>query len=421
MGCPQSWTLPAAQGVAQNRIMIWLQRWLVSLVLLLPLSALGQAATDAQKLIVEDLSCRGNAVTSCNFILGHVYLAPGDAVDEEELGNARLRLASLPSFHSVEIYLEKGSARGRVRVVIEVTEADPYAREWITGSSLRFDSLSQLFAGRLTNQNLFGTGKLLDATLLAYVPLDGRLRSEYAARIQYVDPHWRGSKRMFAIAGVSGGISDIENLDDERLRVENVGFDLAVGRRIFDFSYVSLFYRHNPVIDVEHRLTHLDGTVEHRAGSFDNHVVALNYGWNSEDDPYFPTRGSRGALSWAWVSTLDDMVTDGGLRKTWTTENGTSWVIQVADTPGTEYRGTIDEHFEWTGGFARPIAGSASGEVRRGRWYVQAGYNPQGSSLRGERQKEYGLKIGVRFETRSFGIAELYIIGSVLHTARSDR
>jgi hypothetical protein len=59
--------------------------------------------------------------------------------------------------------------------------------------------------------------------------------------------------------------------------------------------------------------------------------------------------------------------------------------------------------------------------VRRGRWYVQAGYSPQGSSLRGERQKEYGLKIGVRFETRSFGIAELYVIGSVLHTARSDR
>jgi hypothetical protein len=176
MGCPQSWTLPAPQGVAQNRFMTWLQRWLISLVLLLPLSALGQAATDAERLIVEDLSCRGNAVTSCDFILGHVYLAPGDAVDEEELGKARLRLGSLPSFHSVEIYLEKGSARGRVRVVIEVTEADPYAREWLTGSSYRFGSLSHLFAGRLTNQKLFGAGKLLDATLLAYVPLDGRVQ-----------------------------------------------------------------------------------------------------------------------------------------------------------------------------------------------------------------------------------------------------
>lgn len=401
--------------------MTWLRRWLIAFVLLLPLSCPGQAATDDDALIIEDLSCRGNAATSCDFILRHVYLAPGDVVDEEELGNARLRLASLPSFHSVEIYLEKGTARGRVRVVIEVTEADPYAREWLTGSSLRFDSLSHLFAGRLTHQNLFGTGKLLDMTMLAYVPLAGSVRSEYSGRVQYVDPHWLGSKRMFAIAGLSGGRSDVETLNDERQRLVNVGLDLTLGRRIFDFSYVSLFLRYNPVIDVELTITHPDGSVEHRAASFDNQAVGLNYGWNSEDDPYFPTRGSRASLSWTWASTADDMITDGGLRKTWTTGNGTSWLVQVADAPGTEYRGTIDEHFEWMGGVARPIGASASGEVRRGRWYVLAGYSPQGHSLSGERQKEYGLKIGVRLETRTFGIAEFYVIGSVLHTARSDR
>jgi hypothetical protein len=72
-------------------------------------------------------------------------------------------------------------------------------------------------------------------------------------------------------------------------------------------------------------------------------------------------------------------------------------------------------------GVARPIAGSESGEVRRGRWYVHLGYTPQGHSLRGERQKEYGVKVGVRLETRSFGIAEFYLLGSVLHTAGSDR
>ena len=134
-------------------------------------------------------------------------------------------------------------ARGRVHVVIEVAEADPYAREWITGSSSRFDSWSHLFGGRLTHQNLFGAGKLLDATFIAYVPLDGRVRSQYSGRVQYVDPHWLGSKRAFAIAGLSGGRTDSENLDDERFEVDNLGFDLTLGRRIFDFSYVSLLYR----------------------------------------------------------------------------------------------------------------------------------------------------------------------------------
>jgi len=402
------------------KTMIWLQRWLVPLLLLLSLSCPGQAATDAETLIIEDLACRGNAVTSCDFILGHVYLSPGDAVDEEELGNARLRLASLPSFHSVQIYLEKGSARGRVRVVIEVTEADPYAREWLTGSSYRVDSLSHLLVGRLTNQNLFGTGKLLDGTLVAYVPLAGRVRSQYSARLQYVDPHWLGSKRMFTIAGMSGGQSDVENLDDERFRTENFGLDLTFGRRIFDFSYVSLFLRYNPLIEIDNTLINPDGSVEHHRNSFDNYAVALNYGWNSEDDPYFPTRGSRASLSWTWASTADDTSIDGGLRKTWTTENGTSWLVQIADPPGTEYRGTVEETFEWMGGFARPIAGTDGGEVRRGRWYVLAGYTPIGLNRSGDDRKEYGLKIGVRLETRSFGIAEFYVIGSVLDTNRRD-
>ena len=399
--------------------MTWLQRWLASLILLLPLSCFGQAATDPDRLIVEDLACRGNVATSCDFILGHVYLAPGDAVDEDEIGNARLRLASLPSFDSVDIFLEKGSARGRVRVVIEVTEADPYAREWLIGTSARTDRLNQLFFGRLTHQNLFGTGKLLDATMLAYASLDGRPGSEYSARVQYVDPHWRDSKRTFAIVGMSGGLSDFENLEEERLRVEHFGVDLTLGRRIFDFSYLSLFYRYNPLVDLEHTVTDLDGNVEHGDESFDNHVVGVTYGWNSEDDPYFPTRGSRVSFGLFWASNADGMIEgEGGLRKTWTTQNGTSWLIQIADPPRTEYRQTVDEHFDWMAGIAQPIAGQG-GEVRRGRWYVQAGYTDHGPSRTGERQKEYGLKVGIRLETRSFGMVELYVIGSVLDTERS--
>jgi hypothetical protein len=234
--------------------------------------------------------------------------------------------------------------------------------------------------------------------------------------VQVVDPHWRGSKRTFAIAGVYGGLNEYETLDAERVRTENFGADLTIGRRIFDFSYVSLTARSNPFIDVELTLPTADGNVERGSFSFDNYAFSLNYGWNSEDDPYFPTRGSRASLSWSYVSTARDMVTEGGFRKTWTNENNTSWSVQIDDLPGTEYRQRIDEHFEFMGGFARPIAGSGDGEVRRGRWYVEAGYNPRGHSARGERRREFGLKAGVRLETRSFGMVDLYVIGSGLLT-----
>jgi hypothetical protein len=402
--------------------MIRLQRWLVSLILLLAVSGPGQAAAVAETLIIEDFACRGNAVTSCDYILGYIYLERGDVVDEEELGNSRLRLASLPSFHSVQIHLEKGSARGRVRVVIEVTEADPYAREWLAGTSYRFDRLSQLLSGRLTHQNLFGTGKLLDMSMFAYVPLDEGTRSEYVARVQYVDPHWLGLKRVFAIAGMAGERFEQERRDSsERQRVESVGLELRMGRRIFDFSYVSLDYHYSPVIEEEHTIKNADGSVERRRDSFDNQVAGISYGWNSEDDPYFPTRGSRASLSWYWVSIADELRANWGLRKTWTTDSGTSWILQLEEAPSTEYHNTIDESFGWEGGFARPIAGSDSGEVRRGRWYVHLGYETGRRNTRGEVQKEYGVKVGVRLETRSFGIADFYIIGSVLDTERGNR
>ncbi|HEY0681965.1 MAG TPA: BamA/TamA family outer membrane protein [Steroidobacter sp.] len=398
-------------------------RWLLFILLLLPWAALAQSpeqsATGRDVLTIDELTCRGNLATSCDFILGHIYLAPGDSVDEVELSNARLRLASLPSFDSVDIYLERGIARGHVRVIVEVVEADPYLREWLAGTSLRFDSASQLLAGRLTHQNLFGTGKLLDLTVYAYAPLDGLVRSEYGGRLQYVDPHWRDDKRTYLIAGVSGAYLDSETINGTRAKAQHVGVDVTVGRRIFDFSFLSLGYRYITFPDVRITGRSSDGSDFRFDVAYDRHNVTATYGWNSEDDPYFPTRGSRAVLHWSWVSTEHDMITEGGIRKTWTTDNGTSWVMQVADTPSTEYRSFVDEHFEFVGGFSRPIGGSADGEIQRGRWYVETGYSPQGHSLRGERQKEYGVKAGVRLQTRSFGMVDLYVIGSGLHTDRS--
>lgn len=392
-------------------------RWVLFLALLIPCLSFGQAP-DSDALIVDELACRGNAATSCEFILGHLYLAPGERVDEEELGNARLRLASLPSFHHVDIYLEKGRERDHVRVVIEVAEADPYVREWLAGTSARLDSVSELLAGRITHQNLFGRGKLLDVSAIALVPVDGIVRSEYGARVQYVDPHLFDSKRLFLVAGLGGGHSDFETIDGSaRQELNNVGIDVRIGRRLFDFSYFSVLYRHNPLIDLEQTIEHPDGRVEHRADSFDNHVFVATYGWNSEDDPYFPTRGSRAYVSWIWANTLggDGWQSEGGFRKTWTTQGGTSWLIQISDTPGTEYRNFVDEGFEWMAGIARPLRITSS-DIRRARWYVEAGYSPRGHSARGERLKEYGLKVGLRLETRAFGLVDLYIIGSGLHS-----
>lgn len=399
-------------------------RWLPILLLLWPLTVPAQhvepsppPAASRDVLVIDELICRGNVATSCDFILGHIYLSAGDSVDENELGNARLRLSSLPSFESIDIYLERGTARGHVRVVVEVVEADPQVREWLAGTSLRFDDVRQLLAGRLTHQNLFGTGKLMDAMLFAYVPIDGVARSEYGGRVQYVDPHWLDNKRMYFIAGLSGGQIGME-LDEFQWKATSFNADVAIGRRIFDFSFLSLGYRYTGLADLKISSRSSAGRDPQLLGSTYTHSISATYGWNSEDDPYFPTRGSRASVIANWIPDARDTMTGGGFRKTWTTDNGTSWVLQAEDTPVTEYRTTfVNEHFEYFGGFARPIG--AGDEIQRGRWYVEAGFTP-GRYFSGKRQTEYGLRVGVRLKTRTFGFVDLYVIGSVMHTAYGD-
>lgn len=395
-------------------------RWLLLLLLLFPLILPAQQlvpspAASRDVLLIDEMICRGNVATSCDFILGHIYLSPGDSVDENELGNARLRLSSLPSFESINIYLERGTARGHVRIVVEVVEADPHVREWLAGTSLRSGDARQLLSARLTHQNLFGTGKLMDALLFASVPIDAFPRHEYGGRVQYVDPHWLDIKRMYFIAGLSALRSSSETRDNQ-FKFESTSYsaDVAIGRRLFDFSFLSLTYRYSDLADF--RVSSRSDAVRNLPpiiGPTDSHAVSAVYGWNSEDDPYFPTRGSRASVLATWTLDATDLMTGGGIRKTWTTENGTSWILQVEDTPATEYRTAFpNEHFKYFGGFARPI--NAGDEIQRGRWYVEAGYSPAQFNRWHERQIEYGLKVGVRLKTRTFGFVDLYVIGSVV-------
>ena len=120
---------------------------------LLPLFCLAESSEEP-RLIVEDVSCKGNTTTSCQFIIGHLHLALGDRLNEEEIQSARLRLSSLPNFISVDIHLEKGSEKGKVLVVVEVVEADRVENEFTMGTSKRLSSLSQIIEGRVADHDV---------------------------------------------------------------------------------------------------------------------------------------------------------------------------------------------------------------------------------------------------------------------------
>lgn len=382
---------------------------LAAAVLAALLSPLGWAAA-ADALVVEDLRCRGNAATSCEFILGHVYLGSGDAVDEAELQNAKLRLSTLRTFQSVSIYLEKGSERGKAIVVIEVVEADPIATEWFLGASHRLGAFRSVTAGRLSHQNLFGAGKLADVSMFVVSPLNGRSEEIYSASLRYADPHLFGSKRYFAIAGVSYVDANVSTRYGNFSENNVLRFGATLGRRLWDFSYLMVGYGYRARLDQRSGRWQEESTFEIEE-ELNRHVIDVVYGWNSEDDLYFPTRGSSFNIGGGWdFGTRDD--SDDffvQFRKTWRVGGGFA-SIKLSGDPGHEYRQTFNESQLVSAAYARPIAPSSN--IRRGRWYIEAGKSDVGYNSEGRSIREYGLKLGVRVETETLGLIDLYVMGS---------
>lgn len=385
---------------------------------LVPFASRAQEASPSESsLIVQEVRCEGNTSTSCQFIAGHLYLSIGDRIDEEEIQNAKLRLSSLPNFRAVNIHLEKGSEKHRALIVIDVLEASPVTKEIAVGTALRNSSLSQKIAGRVRHQNLFGTGKILDLEVGGRVWFNEPTKRDISTRLQYVDPQWFGSRRYFLIAGLSYRNSlHTYNRDGDFYASEQMGVDLSLGRRIGDFSYITLGYQHRPLSEITDHYTPIGETNQITKYDSYKNVYLLNYGWNSEDDAYFPTQGSRFNTSLAWASGDGDSTRfkfGVGYQTSWSTANNSVWTFKVGGTPGTEYRPSIDEDMALSLSYARPIAASDSfGGITRGRWYVEPGFESVNYSSYSGTTLSPGVKAGVRLDTKAFGIVDLYAIGA---------
>jgi len=366
-----------------------------------------------QPLVVQEVVCAGNLITSCEFIRDHLYLEAGEVLDEEQIRNAELRLSALRNFTSVNFRLEKGAARGAVIVVIEVEEASPIVREWLLGGSSRADAQRGVFAGRIAHQNLFGEGKILDLAAVAIVPIAGEALNEvYDVALRYVDPQLFGSNRYFGVAGVRYRKRQYEDIYGNFGSIDAGQFELTIGRRIADFSYLSLGVAYRPDNDWVAGRWDSDGDfVISGPESFSNHGLTLAYGWNTEDDLYFPTRGSTFQINVGgdYQPNEPEGRTHVQFRTTWAA-SGAYWTFKLGGDPSPEYRSSLGESQLAALSYARPV--SPGGIIQRGRWYIEPGFAIKGFTSSGSVFYEYGLKAGFRADTRLFGFVDLYLLGT---------
>jgi outer membrane protein assembly factor BamA len=381
--------------------------------------------TPEQSLVIQDIQCKGNTKTDCSYISSYLYLSLGDAVNEEEIQNAKLRLSSIPNFSTVDIYLEKGTERGHAKVIIEVTEANPITKEVALGISREPYGwgLKQKIAGRISHQNLYGTGKILE------LEANGQFSNEkesyrngtvakvkfqaLSSRLQYIDPSLFGSKKYYLIAGLK---YDNYLSASDRLSYDMVEFyriDLSIGRRFGDFSYITLGYSHIPLIKSQWKDTITGITQVNRSINF-AHNLRVNYGWNNEDDAYFPTQGSRFNFGMGWRDRGNAFFMDNlAYQNTWRGDDTSIWTFKLGGTPNGNFRSTLDESQGLSLSYAKAIkSNSIFGDIEKGRWFIEPGMYGIGYSSSLGTVIDPGLKAGIRLQTKAFGIVDIYALGS---------
>lgn len=367
-----------------------------------PPDARAADSSAASPLTIERVECRGNVITRCEFIRAQVSLNAGTKLDDNRISAARLRLSSLPNFKSVHLFLEKGSSKGQVVVVIEVAESNPFATAFLAGASYRRSQPFQTFATRLSDINLFGSGKSADLLVVGNTSLSGREQHEYSARLDYFDPQLFGSDRYFLYSGLFATEDGISLAFGGANQSHGKGADLSFGRRFGDFAYGSIGYRYIFEYPYGGRFLASDGTITALTPS-PKAGVLLTLGRSTEDDPSFPTSG--------WLIHLYDVAgpvfslryAGAQLRATWQASGG-YWTAQAR--PSNDFTAPFDDELGYSISYARNIDLGTG----RARWYVGPGFTPGVES-----HFEIGLKAGLRFETRHFGVVNFYLIGSKLY------
>ena len=164
---------------------------------------------ESLRYLLEGIEIRGNTKTRQRVVEHYVPFHRGDVldVDDPALELTRYRLLGSGFFRDVQLSLRKGSARGRVILVIEVTERNTLViTDLAMGLSADADTDGRrrplaAFAGVAgAERNLAGTGITLGSALaISQGATTDQAIDQWALRVRYFDPAFVGSR--WALSG----------------------------------------------------------------------------------------------------------------------------------------------------------------------------------------------------------------------------
>lgn len=259
-------------------------RKLLSLLIVISSSIGFSQEMKPSDMVIEGIECLGNVKTNCEILKSEIYLNPGDFLNEEEISNARIRLLGRGLFKTVDLSLKKGSKKGRVIIVVDVTEANSIFTQATLSHSYnsRTYSFLDLIIG---TRNLGGNGQSL-----SFQYFNSLTDPSDSEQISFIEPHLFGLKKYYAKAFLYHNYHPIDSGNSfNRERYEG---GLILGYRIFDFSSIELNFSQSSNLYLE-RLNLEPFKEKNKIEK----KYSVSYGWDTYDDNYFPTEGSQFRVS----------------------------------------------------------------------------------------------------------------------------
>jgi outer membrane protein assembly factor BamA len=171
-------------------------------------STSGDGGVEAVRYLLEGIEVVGNTKTRRRVVEHYVPFRAGDVldVDDPALELTRYRLLGSGFFRDVQLSLRKGSARGRVILVVEVTERNTLVvTDLAMGLSADADTDGRrrplaAFAGVAgAERNLAGTGITLGSALaISQGATSEKAIDQFALRVRFFDPAFLGSRWSLA-------------------------------------------------------------------------------------------------------------------------------------------------------------------------------------------------------------------------------
>lgn len=270
----------------------------------------------AVRYTLEALEVRGNTRTSTRVILRYVRFKAGDVldVDDPEVELTRFRLLGTGFFRDVQFSLRKGSERGLVVLVIEVTERNTIVVNDISmGLSAEADTrgraqnLSAYGGLDVAETNLGGTGITLGAAAAI-------AEGQGALRVRFLDPAFLGGPWMTSGVLLFNSARDVavngKSFWDDPLspatggaspaiaRYERFGGSLGIGRDLSITTQLWVNYRLETIhADLPRQASYMRGFLREPIdfqlvrGRSVLSTLSGTLQYDTRDHPILPTRG----------------------------------------------------------------------------------------------------------------------------------